>query len=77
MAFYATSEEERLLWLEGIERALASPTLVVKYADKTMSYRSFEAMQQARQWLLTSLGKNAQQLSGRPNQNRVVNDDGW
>lgn len=77
MAFYATSEAERLLWLEAIERAMASPTLVVKYADKTHTYRTFEAMQQARHWLLRSLGKTEQQLNGRPNQVRVVTDDGF
>jgi hypothetical protein len=77
MAFYVTSEAERLQWLEGIERALASPTLSVKYADKTIVYRSFEAMEQARQYLLRSLGKTESQMNGRPNQVRVVTDDGW
>lgn len=74
---WLTPESERREWLLGIEKALGSGVLVVKYADKTLTYRSTEALMQQAHLLRASLGLTDQQQSGVPAQVRVVNDDGW
>lgn len=46
--------------LDAIEKALASGTLVVKYNDKQVTYRSIAEMMQVRDMIRRALGKTNQ-----------------
>lgn len=60
--------------LEAVERAIASGSLQVRYADKMRVYRSLDELLRIRDIMRTSLGVNG---SGGTQQIRPVTKTGW
>jgi len=61
--------------LDALEEAIASGSLVVKYADKSRTYRSLDDLLKLRAIIRRALGLS--NTSGTPHQVRPVNRSGW
>ena len=61
--------------LDALERAIASGSLVVKYGDKSRTYRSLDDLMKLRGMMRSALGLTGS--DGVPNQVRPVNRSGF
>ena len=61
--------------LDAVEEAIASGSLVVRYADKMRTYRSLDDLLKVRTIIRAALGLS--NADGVPNQVRPINRSGW
>lgn len=60
--------------LEQLETAIAEGTLIVRYADKSVQYRSLEDMLRLREVMRTEIGMNKKQTRFFAQHSKGTND---